>query len=273
MDIYPSVCYLQLTGGEPINTQSDLNEIVNTLLNLDHRGLRTIFQTNGLLLGRTPDVTNEIFSALRDLEHSHVLFELSMKGTNPLEFQTLSGLGVEEWYQFQCEAYWALRRICDKSSHLNLVARLGTGHHRKSITLVYTDSGEPMFLKRNWSPEFKEIYFDIATRTGFEKMVCETINAEGDGGVNNYLWRSIPALARCAMYSCISSRIEGSKACQRISQRYGINIPTNTGFREAYQEFVGLFEPMDKPAHSYCGRNEFPRESRSFCPSECPWIQ
>ena len=272
LDVYPDICYLQLTGGEPIKTHSDLNEIVNTLLNLDHRRLRAIFQTNGLLLGRTPNMTIEIISALRDLEHSHVLFELSLKGTNPLEFQVLSGSGVEEWYHYQCEAYRALRNLCDEYDHLNLVVRLGTGHHHKSITLVYPDSGEPMFLKRNWSLEFMDIYDEMAVRTGFEKMVCETMNAEGDGGVNNYLWRSIPALARCAMSNFIQSRVEDSKACLRVRKTYGVKIPTNTRLHEAYNEFIDLFEPMGKPDQTYCGRNEFPPESRNSCPITCRWI-
>lgn len=207
LDTHPNVCYIQLTGGEPIKSHENLNEIVQTLLDLDHRRIRTIFQTNGILLGSSPDKSMEIISDLQYLEHSHILFELSLKGTNPLEFQVLSGSGGKDWYHFQTEAYWALRRVCDGAAHLNLVARLGTGHHRKSISLVLPGSGEPMFLKKNWSREFEEIYDDQVIRTSFERMVCETINAEGDGGVNNYLRRSIPALARCAMFSCIQTKV------------------------------------------------------------------
>lgn len=272
IDAYPDICYLQLTGGEPIKSNTDLNEIIHTLIALDDRGLRIIFQTNGLVLGRTPDASIEIISKLQNLEQAHVLFELSLKGTNPLEFQELSGSGIQEWSQFQYGAYWALSKICDGYSHLNLVARLGTGHHRKSISFVLPDKNEPMFLMKNWSPEFKEIYDDMATRTGFEKMVCETVNAEGDGGVNNYLRRSIPALARCAMHSCIQSRIEDSKASQRVSQTYGVDIPTNTRLQETYDEFIGLFEPMGRPDHNYCGRNEFPIESRNSCSFTCRWM-
>jgi len=163
------------------------------------------------------------------------------------------------------------RRMALESSQLILKISEFIDAH-PNICYLQLTGGEPMFLKKNWSPAFKEIYHDMAVRMGFEKMVCETINAEGDGSKYNYLQCSIPALARCTMHSCIQSRIKDSKAIKRVNQTFGIEVPTNLRLQTTYNEFRGLFEPMGKPAHCYCGRNEFPVESRKSCPNICPWI-
>lgn len=87
IDANHDFCYLQLTGGEPMKTHNQMNQIIQALLALDDRGLRVIFQTNGLLIGRTKEKSVETLSQLYELEESHVLFELSLKGTNPTSFR------------------------------------------------------------------------------------------------------------------------------------------------------------------------------------------
>ena len=269
----PTTCYLQLTGGKPIKYLGDLDEIIEVLVDLDEYGLRIIFQTNGLTLGRDPEQSSKFLLRLEKLSESFVLFELSFKGTNPQEFQILSGLDWDDGYRMQTNSYWVLREVCNSRHNLNVVARLGIGNHRKSISFVYPESRSPMFLKDNWSQEFLNIYEDLANRSGYARMVCETINAEGDGSVNNYLHCSIPALSRCAKAKCISSRIVDSKAVKRVKEtpKFGDKIPTDTDLEEYYLEFLKFFEPMKSPAHIYCGRDEFTREFRRNCNPKCQW--
>jgi len=267
----PTHCFLQLTGGEPIRSIGDLGNITDILLDIDKYGLRIIFQTNGITIGRNPELSENVLSKLETLSKSFVLFELSLKGTNPGEFHILSGTGWKDGYRLQTDSYWVLRKICDLSRNLNVVARLGIGNHSKSVSFVYPENRSPMFLRENWSIEFSNIYEHLAYRTGYEKMVCETINAEGDGGVNNYLYCSIPAISRCAKAKCISSRIMDSKAVKRVNETFGVLIPIDTNLQAHYLELLEFFEPMKSPAHIYCGRDEFSREIRNNCDPKCQW--
>jgi hypothetical protein len=194
-------------------------------------------------------------------------------GTNSREFSLLSGLQDGSKYNYQLQAYWSLKAL--QSERVGIVARLGTGHHRRTIHFVFPDSGESMFLRRNWSPEFEAVYNDVATKSPMGKIVAETINAEGDGGINNYVHRAIPGIARCLDAGIITSRT-ASKAIEKASLKYGVKIPIFKGdlakLNEDYLDFLRYFEPMGRdPAHVYCGESEFKVEARKNCDSKCPY--
>jgi hypothetical protein len=154
---------------------------------------------------------------------------------------------------------------------VNLVARLGTGHHRNSVHFIDPDTKKSMFTREMWSEEFEEVYNDTLAHSACSRMISETINAEGDGGINNYLRRSIPAIARCSKAACIISRKHPSKAVERIENEFKLIIPYSSNLNKDYQEFREYFEPMSNPSHAYCGQDEFNHESRKQCNSNCEW--
>jgi uncharacterized Fe-S cluster-containing radical SAM superfamily protein len=264
---HPTNCYLQITGGEPLLNEHRTDEIVQAIVLADKNivtELRVIYQTNGSFIGKTNKIPPSLLS-LRSLRQTYVLFEISFKGTNPEEYSILSGTGNPDGFYDQCRTYWLLRElICD---NVSVVARLGCGHHRNTIHFVDPNTLRSMFLYESWDIEFKRIHDDISSRYGKQTMLAECLNAEGDGAAHSYLHRSIPAIERCLNTNCVSSR-SYSKAIERIYSQKGVEPPqyvNSEHLRRSYLEFQRYFEPMGKPSHAYCGRNEFSRNYRQGC--------
>lgn len=268
---YPDICFIQLTGGEPLLNNSRMQETIETLKLIQpysKANIRLIYQTNGIFI-KDSDRLNYFVDNILKLDKLDILFELSLKGTNENEFYVLSGGLSQNLYSNQLKSYWLLKNICSK--HINVVARLGTGHHRNTIQFIYPDTKKSMFLRDDWSNGFIEVYDDTTKRFGSTKMIAECINAEGDGSMNNYLHRSIPAISRCINSFCITTR-GGNKAILRAAELVNqpfLNNAYSVDYTNDYNEFKKYFEPMGNPAHSYCGRNEFNAFSRVNCPKNC----
>lgn len=266
---HPKICYVQLTGGEPILNDSRSEETIKSLSMLNreiNKKVRIIYQTNGYTIGQKSELPS-FFYELKKLENIEILFELSIKGTNEDEFAILSGIQNRQGFEFQLRSYWLLRNL--EFHNINVVARLGTGHHRNTVHFINPITKKSLFCRKNWSSEFKEVFDDTTKRFKQNKMVSECINAEGDGAVNNYVHRSIPAIARCLDKGCLTSRKE-SKAILKASNSF--ILPSNVDeLPKDYSDFLRDFEPMGDPAHNYCGRDEFKPQSRSDCPKECKY--
>lgn len=125
---------------------------------------------------------------------------------------------IKNGLSFQLKSYWILKTLI--TENIEVVARLGIGHHRKSIHFIDPQTRSSLFRKDRWDPEFEKVFNDTTSRFGKQRMVAECINAEGDGSVNNYLYCSIPAIYRCLKVGCVTSRDPNSKAIAKVLERY-----------------------------------------------------
>lgn len=181
-----NICYIQLTGGEPIKSLKELTETTEALLKANEflkRGnilIRVMYQTNGYFLGSLKAIPSKLLE-LKNLTNIAVVFEISLKGTNPREFVLLTGTKNEEGFYNQIRAYWLLKEAFKIYSNINVVARLAIGHHRKTIHFYDFEKQESFFKRKNWAKEFEDVFIDNTLKISQAKMVCECINAEGDG--------------------------------------------------------------------------------------------
>jgi len=280
IDKHPNLCYIQLTGGEPNLNENRITQIVQSLKILDYelgkknRKIRIIYQTNGYFIGqKDSDYLKNLFQDLLNLKNIFILFEVSIKGTNKREFELLSGIKNAKGFEYQLKSYWLLKElITDK---IQVVARLGFGHHRNTLHLINPENGESLFLRKNWDEKFEEVFEDTTKRMNQTRMIAECINAEGDGGVNNYVHRSIPAIARGIRKGILATRTY-SLAIETACKKFDINcttyqnsLMTDHNYEEDYKEFSKYFKCMGDPASAYCGRNEFSLESREECKGKC----
>lgn len=281
--------YIQITGGESllnidrieflVSSIIDLNNYISKNREINENIYGVIIQTNGVFIGENYSTYNELtelLSNLRDLSNIDVLFEVSLKGTNEEEFKLLSG-SSHYTLKNQIDGFWILRDIAKDSNNIKVVARLGTGHHHKSVHFI--NKNKSMFLKEHWDEEFKKIYYMLESEYG-EKMVAECINAEGDGG-GGYKQINIPAIYRCVkkdlvVFKKYKPKLSKSKeAKESIESEYKIYCRYENRFND-YEEFIKYFQPMtgiakkmknkdefklnkQSPNDIYFGRNEFKR--------------
>ncbi len=275
------LCYVQLTGGEPMLTIEHVAKTVALISKLDDVAARysieqrVVWQTNGRLLGTEWETVRPLLRPLKSLSAIEVLFELSLKGTNPNEFHLLSGQDSRIFGK-TVDAYWRLLEFADSSrrDQLSVVARLGTGHHEKSLTLINPQQRqEMMFLRENWHESFARVHANSAVDG---RMACETMNTTR-GSPRTMTDRWFPAIARMVLRRClVDRRYPRSKYWTSLNFPLrkaaipAIRAACRARMERQYQEdFLRKFIPMRNPAAIYCGRGEFSVRARANCPAAC----
>jgi hypothetical protein len=204
-----------------------------------------------------------------------MLFELSLKGTNPNEFHLLSGQD-SHIFRKTVDAYWRLGEFVDSASHaqLSAVARLGIGHHEKSLALINPRRGEEMmFLRENWHESFARVHANSAIDG---RMACETMNTTR-GSPRTMTDRWFPAIARMVLRRCLVDR-RHPRSKYWTSPSFPLMKSVIPAIRpklrarlerQYHEDFLKNFLPMRHPAAIYCGRGEFSVKARMNCPRAC----
>lgn len=265
------LCYVQLTGGEPMLSVAQASGIVRFLVLLSEASdalgykQRVIWQTNGGIAGRRWDQLSEILRPLHELAGIYVLFEVSLKGTNSEEFALLSGTGSSGPYAATLDGYWRLREFTSGHAETNLgaVARLGVGHHEKTLTYVYPDRPDTlMFLETNWSNEFRNLH---AESSSDGKLVAETTNTTvGDFGTMIYRW--FPGIVRLALLGCVVDRSEPPESSGALSTFHCGRRPCPHSVRPPRDRCATSIKMISPSCSSRWGRQDTPTVERATFP-------
>jgi sulfatase maturation enzyme AslB (radical SAM superfamily) len=157
-----SRCFIRFTGGEPTLYWKELVNVFEMFAN----NTRTIeipilIQTNGILIGKKKINLNDLN---RDpIKKLKFLFELSFKGTNQSEFETLTQ-NSGQLYEYQLAAYEYFKIAQKKNLNISFITVLGIYHsaiksHHSKYAFVYSSDDKIMFDKHKpWHPEFERIW-------------------------------------------------------------------------------------------------------------------
>jgi len=260
--------WVRISGGEPLLTIKRTRELIETLFLLDRSvdsPLRIVIQTNGFAVSNKKIQTE--LEKLLATENIQILIELSLKGTNNIEFSLLTQR-KPELYSNQINGYDVLKEITS-GNHISVRARMGIGSHSKSIIFVYPDTFptkedkmkpiEAMFHPSKWCDDFEQLYQSEYRSYGY--MAIEDINVT-EGGINARTQLNMPAIVRLIDRKLILDRanvVNGYSDFARMANR---SFPHLTNSQKAhletqYSEIKSKFNIV--PAQAYLGKKEFPR--------------
>ncbi len=173
-----SITYLRITGGEPILNEKRVHHLLDLLGLIDQDisqsksyniwktrkspqnliGRKNVkVQTNGIMLR---DFLGTLINKLMNLRNISLTFEVSLKGTNPNEFEVLSGgLRGEKFFE-QIHTIKELIKYENQGYPIFVRGILGI-FHSEQYDLVFPNSNERMML--NPSAEFIEIVNELRT--------------------------------------------------------------------------------------------------------------
>lgn len=258
--------WLRISGGEPFLNTKRTREIIETLCILDKsvdKPLKVIIQTNGFTLANK-EIQNEL-KKITAIEKLQILIELSLKGTNEIEFSLLTQK-APELYSHQIEGYKSLQES-NFDNNISVRARMGIGPHSKSIIFVYPDTFpngdkqkpcETMFHPSKWCVDFKQIYKKELQLYGY--MAIESINVT-EGSINARTQLNMPAIVRLLEKKLILDRLNGVNQYSDFPMKTNLRFPylDNSQKRDLetqYKEIRSKFRIV--PAQAYLAKNEFP---------------
>jgi uncharacterized Fe-S cluster-containing radical SAM superfamily protein len=195
----PSRSCVRFSGGEPTLYWNEVLEVLR-LFAEDETLVKVpvVIKTNGISIGNgtvnVRKLTRSPFDRLK------VLFELSIKGSNPEEFELLTRTSAK-LYPYQMEAYKMLKNARHHNPNLSFVCLLGAYHsseevNRSKFVFVYPQDDTPMFDKHKpWDKEFQNLWSDakakwvLPLKTGpKDKLdsVLDRCGSEGAGLIKHY---------------------------------------------------------------------------------------
>jgi uncharacterized Fe-S cluster-containing radical SAM superfamily protein len=170
-------CYnwLRVLGGEPLLSDEYVDFLFRVLLrisSIDSKKFNNgiIIQTNGIHVGKGN--TALIRDCLQELYRQNpsvvVVFETSIKGTNPDEFKLLTRTESDELSSYNLRSYYNLKDLGLPNLRSMIVAGFGVnesfllrqGESKERMTIVSRDS-RPCFHPELWSEDFKRLYEDF----------------------------------------------------------------------------------------------------------------
>ncbi|MGA3191411.1 MAG: hypothetical protein ABSD73_02730 [Candidatus Bathyarchaeia archaeon] len=167
-----SIGYLRITGGEPILTEGRARHLLSLFQLIDDDLKREDFyaiwktrkspenlegrknikiQTNGITISKIVDLFVDKLISFKNIS---LTFEVSLKGTNPYEFQILSGGFPSERFFEQIKAIDRLLDCEDQGFPVFVRGILGI-FHSAQYDLVFEENGKRMMLDP--CREFKKI--------------------------------------------------------------------------------------------------------------------
>jgi uncharacterized Fe-S cluster-containing radical SAM superfamily protein len=157
------IAYLRVTGGEPILSERRANHLLDLFKLVDEDVSQSKFygiwktrrspqnlmgrknikiQTNGIMI---PKLINVFVNKLVNFRNIAFTFEVSLKGTNPNEFEILSGGLRGEMFFEQIRAITELGKYEDQGYPIFVRGILGI-FHSAQYDLVFPDNDERMML-------------------------------------------------------------------------------------------------------------------------------
>jgi len=194
--------WMRILSGEPLQNDEYINYLFNFLLEIAKRDTSCfrngiIIQTNGIhiglhgaqSIGKHLKTINEINPNLK------IIIEVSIKGTNPDEFELISRSSKTN-FPANINAYYKLKEINVSNLRPTIIAGFGIsesllltrGRSGKSIMTILFNNDTPIFHPSIWSDSFKELYecfiMDWKRKNSvFEKMPMYVIKDKF-----NYMW-------------------------------------------------------------------------------------
>lgn len=169
--------WLRILGGEPLLSDEYINYLFDFLNEISRNDSSkfnngVIIQTNGIHIGRGhTEVLNNRLNELYEINPNVVVaIETSIKGTNPEEFQLLSGASTD-LYQYNIDSYYKLLEL--NTRNLRPVVIAGFGINESYLTKnkntqfkisVYNQSGFLTFHPSVWDDSFRNLYNDFTTK-------------------------------------------------------------------------------------------------------------
>lgn len=196
--LFPNKTFIRFTGGEPTLYWDELVDAFGMLAN-DKKmsGVPILIQTNGVLIGKG-DVDLNVLAS-EPTKNLRFFFELSLKGTNPNEFEILTTKDRSLYY-LQLTAYDNFKVAEENNPNLSFVTVLGIYHsaiksHNSKYAFVYPSDGTIMFDgHKPWDSKFKEIWSDS------KKKWVESLRMSPIGVWTNLLERCGDGGARILRY-------------------------------------------------------------------------
>ena len=200
----PSRTFIRFTGGEPSLYWNDIVQTISLLTNSAASQIPVLIQTNGIKIGENECNIEELASL-----ETHILFELSFKGTNREEFSILTNKSPDLYFS-QLQAYKKLDELSKNNSNIRVVAVLGVYHssvkQHSKYAFVSPRDGSILFDKEElWDKDFRQIW-----QTAKLKWV-EPLRMSPKG-----VWDNL--FKRCGPQGC------------KILRYYPERIPTNVNF-------------------------------------------
>jgi sulfatase maturation enzyme AslB (radical SAM superfamily) len=159
---YPSKSFIRFTGGEPTIYWKELIQVFSLLADNKRVGnIPILVQTNGILIGSGEVDLNELNR--QPTAKLRFLFELSLKGTNDVEFEILT-TKPKKLYEHQLSAYEKFKTAQKTNPNLSFVTVLGIYHSAinnqySKYAFVYPSDGHLMFDKHKpWHHKFEKIW-------------------------------------------------------------------------------------------------------------------
>ncbi len=163
---FSNISILRFTGGEPLYTQQQINGMAEIINEIDRRVQHNldiiVIQTNALSVDDM-DVDGLYQTKLP------LLFEVSLKGTNSMEYRYLTSQEPIEYakaipiMQKQFHGYRKIAEKCHSLGNIKVLARLGIFHSgmtRPKYRFIFPETRKIMFHPSYWCTEFNGILQD-----------------------------------------------------------------------------------------------------------------
>lgn len=167
--------WMRILGGEPLLNDEYIEFLFDfiiqaSIMNASKFNNGIIIQTNGIHIGRGN--TNLLKTKLQELYRTNptiiVTVEISIKGTNPEEFELLSQ-SDKSLFRYNIESYYRLKDLSLPNLRTVIIAGYGisesflltNGRNPKSFITILFDKDTPIYHPSIWSDQFTKLYNDF----------------------------------------------------------------------------------------------------------------
>jgi len=170
--------WFRVVGGEPFLSEAHLESYIDIISKIDaaYRKLftnRILIQTNGIILGKlSKEFLLKSFKPLAD-RNLKVVLEISIKGSNPKEFEIITQSGKEvsrTLYEQHIRACENLEYVHSQIPNVNWTAVAGFGigvtnlksENLKNVNYIKTfyhpNTNKPFYHPGNWDDTFRNLF-------------------------------------------------------------------------------------------------------------------
>ncbi len=168
--------WLRILGGEPLLNDEYIDYVFDFIIeaskvNSNKFRNGVIIQTNGIHIGKgNIDVLNKKIKKLYKINPNVlVIIEISIKGTNPFEFELLTQ-SSKDLYYYNIQSFYNLKNLTLPNLRPVIIAGFGInesyllteGKTQHRITVLY-DENTPVYHPDNWDEQFARLYRDFTT--------------------------------------------------------------------------------------------------------------